>query len=87
MIALPCPCCASTAVVKFGTNRSGTPRCRCHDCKHTFTRDPKNRAMTPEREAFILGALRERISQRGIARAFKVGRQTVRSVRKRGQPT
>ncbi len=36
--------------------------------------------MTPEREALILRALRERISQRGIARALKVGRQTVRAV-------
>ncbi len=43
--------------------------------------------MTAEREALILGALRERISQRGIARAFKVGRQTVRAVRKKGRPT
>ena len=45
--------------------------------------------MTPECEALILGALRERISQRGlsqrgIARALKVGRQTVRAVRKKG---
>lgn len=42
--------------------------------------------MTPEREALILGALKERISQRGIARALKVGRQTIRAVRKKGQP-
>ena len=41
--------------------------------------------MTPEREALILGALKERFSQRGIARALRVGRQTVRAVRKRGQ--
>ena len=40
--------------------------------------------MTPEREELIVGALRERISQRGIARALKVGRQTVRAIRKRG---
>ena len=42
--------------------------------------------MTPERVALILRALKERLSQRGIARAFKVGRQTVRAVRKRGRP-
>jgi len=42
--------------------------------------------MRPEREALILGALRERLSQRGIARALKVGRQTVRAVRKKGRP-
>ncbi len=85
MIILSCPHCGGTAVIKFGTNRSGTPRCRCHGCERTFTRSPRSRAMTPEREALILRALQERLSQRGIARALKVGRQTVRAVRKRGR--
>ncbi len=84
MIALSCSYCGSTALIKFGTNRSGTPRCR--GCGRTSTRNPKSRAMTPEREALILGALKERLSQRGIARALKVGRQTVRAVRKKGRP-
>ena len=75
MIALSSAHCGSSTLIKFGTNR----------CGRTFTRAPKSRAMTPEREALILGALRERISQRGIARALKVGRQTVRAVRKRGR--
>jgi len=86
MMVFPCPHCGNTAVIKFGTNRSGTPRCRCKACAKTFTLSPKSRAMTPEREALILGALKERISQRGIARALKVGRQTVRAVRKKGRP-
>ena len=85
MIVLSCPHCGNTAVIKFGTNRSGTPRCRCRGCGRPFTRSPKSRAMTPEREALILGALRERLSQRGIARVLKVGRQTVRAVRKKGR--
>lgn len=85
MIALSCPHCGDTALIKFGTNRSGTPRCRCHGCGRTFTRSPKSRVLTPEREVLILGALKERLSQRGIARALKVGRQTVRAVRKKGQ--
>ena len=85
MITLSCPHCGGTALIKFGTNRSGTPRCRCHGCGRTFTRAPKSRVLTPEREALILGALRERISQRGIARALKVGRQTIRAVRKKGR--
>ncbi len=86
MIALSCPHCGDTALIKFGTNRSGTPRCRCHGCGRTFTRSPKSRAMTPERENLILRSLKERISQRGIARALRVGRQTVRAVRKGGRP-
>ena len=85
MIVLSCPRCGDTAIIKFGTNRSGTARCRCRGCGGTFTRAPKSRAMTPEREALILRALKERLSQRGIARALKVGRQTVRAVRKRGR--
>jgi len=41
--------------------------------------------MTPEREALILRALQERLSQRGIAHALQVGRQTVRAVPKKGR--
>ena len=40
--------------------------------------------MTPEKEAQILHLLQERVSQRGIARALHVGRQTIRAVRKKG---
>jgi hypothetical protein len=43
--------------------------------------------MTPQKEAAILGALAERISQRGIARALKVSkvsRLTIRNLRKKG---
>ena len=40
--------------------------------------------MTPQKEAAILRALTERISQRGIARTLKVGRQTIRVIRKKG---
>jgi DNA invertase Pin-like site-specific DNA recombinase len=40
--------------------------------------------MTPQKEAQILRALQERLSQRGIARTFKVGRQTIRAIRKKG---
>ncbi|MBV9849261.1 MAG: IS1 family transposase, partial [Armatimonadetes bacterium] len=36
MIALSCPHCGDTDVIKFGTNRSGTPRCRCKACAKTF---------------------------------------------------
>jgi len=46
----------------------------CPRCGGTFTRTPKSRAMTPERVALIL-------------RALKVGRQTVRAMCKRGWPT
>ncbi len=84
MMVLTCPHCQSPRVVKFGTNASGTARCRCRDCARTFTLSPRSRAMTPQKEAAILRALTERISQRGIARTLKVGRQTIRVIRKKG---
>ena len=86
MVALSCPHCGNKKdVIKFGTNRSGTARCRCLDCKKTFTPAPKSRTLTPEKQAAIERALSERVSQQGIARMFQVGRDTVRKVRQRGR--
>ena len=87
MITIPCPHCANTkGVIKFGTNRSGTDRCRCHGCAKTFTLNPKSRALSSQKEQQICRALQERISQRGIARTLKVGRQTIRALRKKTRP-
>ena len=47
--------------------------------------DPKSRAVTPQKEQAIAAALAERISQRGIARALNVSRDTIRQVRKKTQ--
>ena len=86
MIVVRCPHCDSADCIKFGTTDSGTPRCRCHGCKRTFSLNPKSRAMTPQKEATIIAALQERTSQRGIARSLKVSRLTIRNVRKKTQP-
>jgi transposase-like protein len=86
MIAIACPSCQNEErVIRFGINRSGTPRCRCKACGKTFTLAPKSRALTPEKEQAILGSLAERISQRGIARSLKVSRLTIRTLRKKTQ--
>ncbi len=86
MVALSCPHCGDVRrVIKFGTNRSGTARCRCLACTKTFTPAPKSRSLTPEKEAAIERALSERISQQGIARMLKLSRDTVRRVRKKGR--
>ena len=85
MVALSCPHChGAKNVIRFGFNRSGTARCLCQDCQKTFTPSPRNRALTPEKQAAIERALSERVSQQGIARMFQVGRDTVRKVRKKG---
>jgi hypothetical protein len=63
---------------------SALPLQQCHK---TFTPKPKSRAMTREKEAQIVAALQERISQRGIAHTFKVARLTIRNLRKKVLPT
>ena len=85
MVALSCPHCGKVKdVIKFGYNRSGTARCRCLACTRTFTLEAKSRRLSADKEAAILGALSERISQYGIARMLQVSRDTVRAVRKKG---
>ena len=79
--AIACPCChQAEPVVKHGTNRTGTARCRCKDCNKTFTPQPCSRSLRPETRAAIERALAERLAQRAIARCFKVSFQTIRKV-------
>ncbi len=86
MIALACPHCQDTAsVAPHGFNRNDTARCRCQACKKTFTLNGRPRVLSDEKRQQIERALAERMSQRGIARALQVGRDTIRAVRKKGQ--
>ncbi len=79
-----CPTCQKAEpVVRFGFNRGGTQRLRCKACGKTWTPHPHSRALSPEKEALIGAALQERLSQRAIARTFKVARTTVREVLKK----
>lgn len=79
--AIACPFChQAEPVVKHGTNRTGTQRCRCKDCKKTFTPQPCRKGPSPETVAAIERALAERLAQRAIARCFKVSFQTIRRV-------
>jgi transposase-like protein len=81
-----CPHChRSEAVVKHGTNRGGTLRCRCKDCHKTFTPQPNPRQTSEATKAAIERALAERLSQRAIARLLRVGDQTIRKVAKEAQ--
>ncbi|HZO87256.1 MAG TPA: hypothetical protein VFB38_02885 [Chthonomonadaceae bacterium] len=85
MNTLACPHCGNTIdVIKFGTSRSDSDRYRCPGCGKTFTPTANLRTMTAAKEEQILALLQERVSQRGIARALKVGRQTSRAIRKKG---
>ena len=76
--AIACPFChQAEPVVKFGYNRGGTARCRCNDCKRTFTPQPNPRNLTPEKEQRILDALAERLSMDAIARMVHVSKTTI----------
>ncbi len=83
---LLCPHCHKPdALVKHGTNRGGTARCRCKDCQKTFTPQPNPRQTSQATKEAIERALAERLSQRAIARLLKVSSQTIRTVAKGAQ--
>ncbi len=69
------PYCHQTEpVLRHGTNRGGTARCRCKDCNKTFT---------PQSEQKILRALEERLSIEATARLLKVAKKTIYTVLKK----
>jgi transposase-like protein len=84
--AIHCPHCQTPEhVVKHGTTRYGTERCRCKACHKSFAPLAKSRKTSPEKEHFVERALAERLSQRAIARACQVGFATIRRVAKEAQ--
>jgi transposase-like protein len=79
-----CPHCQRTeAVVRFGFTEGGRQRLRCQECKKTWSPEAKSRTLSAEKEALIVKALGERLSQRAIARTLGAGRETVRKVLKK----
>jgi transposase-like protein len=73
-----CPFCQrSDAVVRHGTNRGGTARCRCRTCERTFTPRPNPRLTTTETEEAILRCLGERLSIEATARLLHVSKATI----------
>jgi transposase-like protein len=76
--AITCPFCRRPeAVVKHGTNRGGTARCRCKDCNKTFTPQPNPRRLDPKIKQAIERALDERLAFNALKRTFKVGWDTI----------
>ncbi len=81
-----CPHCEKPdSVVRHGTTTGGTARCRCRACNKTFSPQPKSRRLTPEKRESIERALAERLSQRAIARCYRVSFQTIREVARDAQ--
>lgn len=84
MIAVACPHCSDTAFIsRHGENRNGTERLRCRACGKTFSPDGRPRVLSDEKREQIERCLAERMSQRAIARALGVSRDTIRAVRKK----
>ncbi len=79
-----CPFCGrSEDVIRFGFTPSGSRRLRCKVCSKTWAPTPKNRSLSADKEALIVKALGERLSQRAIARTFGTGRDTIRTLLKK----
>ncbi len=79
-----CPYCQRTKpVVRFGFTEGGRQRLRCKECCKTWSPEAKSRTLSAEKEALIVKALGERLSQRAIARTLGAGRETVRAVLKK----
>lgn len=73
-----CPDCQSENVIRHGYHPRGTQRFRCRACGRAFIRPEESRL--PHQEAFkeqVLAAYQERSSMRGIARTFKISRNTL----------
>ncbi len=85
---IACPHChKAEPVIRHGTNRGGTARCRCKDCKRTFTPAPNTRKTSPQREAQVLSALSERLSIAAVARMLGMSRQTIYDLLKKNAVT
>ncbi len=79
-----CPHCQRVeSVVRFGFTEGGRQRLRCQECRKTWSPEAKSRTLSAEKEALIVKALGERLSQRAIARTLSAGRETVRRVLKK----
>ena len=74
---IKCTFCQSDQVVKNGKDEKDTQKYLCRACKKQFRENPKPRKHPPEFRELILKAYDERMSLRGIHRAFGVAPKTV----------
>jgi transposase-like protein len=81
MTVVACPICSrAESVVKHGTNRGGTARCRCLECRKTFTPSPNPRRVSSETEEAIARCLDERMAWSAIQRTLRVSWATIERV-------
>ncbi len=63
--------------MKDGISRQGKQRYRCRECGRRSCDNPTPRGLPADKEAAVLAALNERMSQRGVARTFGISRNTI----------
>ena len=76
VIIVSCPHCDSKEVYRHGKTASGYPRYQCRSCRKTFS-DAPERGCSEEVKDTILATYQERMSMRGVARTFKISRNTL----------
>jgi transposase-like protein len=77
MVALLCVYCQSPQLSKDGFSRQGKQRYRCGRCGRRSCENPTPRGLSADKEAQVFSALNERMSQRAVARTFKISRNTI----------
>lgn len=77
-----CPKCNSVNVVKNGKNSAGSQQFLCKDCGKSAVLYPKYQRSEAEKEQ-ILATYRERPSMRGVARLYRISRNTLKSMLKK----
>ena len=73
---LLCRLCNSSDLIRYGRTAAGYRRYRCKTCRRTFSDTPPS-AHTDAFKKRVLAAYQERASMRGIARTFKISRNTL----------
>lgn len=83
-----CPFCQSQKNVVYWGKNEGPPgtrtqRFKCRACNKTFTKNPKSKTISPEKERLIQNCLEERLSIEAIARTTNSAKRTVYNVLKK----
>jgi len=73
-----CPKCGSVEnQANYGFNRSGTQRCKCKNCNHIYTLQPKTRAYTEEIRQSAIKTYYAGVSGRGVGKIFGMSKANV----------
>ena len=82
-----CPECQSEKnQTNYGKNRSGTQRCKCNECGHTYTLNPKSRAYPEEVREQAIKTYYSGVSGRGVGALLGMSKHNVyRWIKKRSE--